>query len=97
MRISDWSSDVCSSDLPIGVDLVGEGGEQADIVGAVSEAEMPVHLGRAFEQVGEGVPAERESGGKDDRRPDRERVGEGKRAAVRVDCGGRRSMKKHIN
>src|SRR3546814_1707913 len=79
MRISNWSSDVCSSDLDrarlaieaVGVDLVGESREQADIIGAVSEAEVPVHLGRAFEQVGEGVPAERERGGKADRRPER--------------------------
>src|SRR3546814_6437635 len=56
MRISDWSSDVCPSDL---------------IVGTLGEAEMPVHLGRALQQVGEGVPAERECRGKADRRPQR--------------------------
>ncbi len=55
----------------IGVNLVGEGREQADIVGAVGEAEMAVHLGGAFEQVGKGVPAQCERRGKADRRPER--------------------------
>src|SRR3546814_18458384 len=102
MRISDWSSDVCPSDL---------------IVGTLGEAEMPVHLGRALQQVGEGVPAERECRGTADRRPqriapadrlverqdaslvdsplqDRKRGGSGTSVSVRVDLGGGGIIKK---
>src|SRR3546814_8095891 len=34
MRISDWSSDVCSSDLP-GVDQLADGGGELVVLGAV--------------------------------------------------------------
>ena len=44
----------------LGVKAIGEGGEQRHIGRRFGEAEMAVHLGRAFEQAFERVPAERE-------------------------------------
>src|SRR3546814_17070133 len=59
--------------------------EQGDIVGPVGEADMPVHLGYALQQVGKGIPAERERGGKADRRP--QRIAPAERPAERQDTG----------
>ena len=50
------------------VETVGEGGEQRHVRRGLGEAEMAVHLGRAFEQFLERVPAERQRGGEADRR-----------------------------
>src|SRR3546814_18545952 len=101
MRISDWSSDVCSSDLDDHVAAV----EQCQGLALARQA----HADRAMQQVPvEGVHrlAEFEHyvlGDVDQQRhradaaaaPDRKSVGEGKSVAVRVDLGGRRIIKKN--
>src|SRR3546814_15940569 len=91
MRISDWSSDVCSSDLAFS-DALGAGGFD-DILRlgreTDKEARAACALGEACENVGIGPPAE---GGRD-----RKSVGEGKSVSVRVDLGGRRIIKKKNN
>src|SRR3546814_13223536 len=96
MRISDWSSDVCSSDLRLRVaatvDLepdvqigatLGKGGHGSD---------GDVHLVRrgqatGIDQAQRTVRSELATGmgGRD-----RKSVGEGKSVSVRVDLGGRR-------
>src|SRR3546814_18727211 len=94
MRISDWSSDVCSSDL-------GEGAHEEAVCGLPGrgqEAWLP--------QMLQGVPFRvtwrarlcavqgNRRVARADRRPDvprdRKSVGQGKRGSVRVDLGGRR-------
>src|SRR3546814_17679681 len=85
MRISDWSSDVCSSDLDLLRDqLLGRRhadverfGEAPDRVRSLL-AERRVRLVAADEL-------------------DRKSVVEGKSVSVRVDLGGRRIIKKHRN
>src|SRR3546814_12016680 len=99
MRISDWSSDVCSSDLLPCDDLVQRAPTQLNRIRA------PFHLDhrRTTEVLGEtcGVDGRR---GDDDlqlrplqRQPlqvDRKSVVSGKSVSVRVDLGGRRIIKK---
>src|SRR3546814_4722210 len=50
MRISDWSSDVCSSDLvlaaAVGVDGAVEGNVRRGIAGEDAAGRVPDHLGR---------------------------------------------------
>src|SRR3546814_12663907 len=44
MRISDWSSDVCSSDLAVTVDAGGAHAHTGTVQGtALTEAQLPVH------------------------------------------------------
>src|SRR3546814_19807621 len=90
MRISDWSSDVCSSDLHDGVDLTGADVEVEPVEDAlavddgleVGEVEHLAH--RPFEaQAHERVGLE-----------DRKRAVEGTRVSVSVELGGRRIIKK---
>src|SRR3546814_18026797 len=54
MRISDWSSDVCSSDLELGDDAIG--GEGRRIAGGVAilddDAVSPALLGRVERRIG---------------------------------------------
>src|SRR3546814_3122569 len=54
MRISDWSSDVCSSDLELGDDAIG--GEGRRIAGGVDilddDAVSPALLGRVERRIG---------------------------------------------
>src|SRR3546814_7994480 len=85
MRISDWSSDVCSSDLVEGRRL--QGGEdpragridaRAGGVALAQEGRQRLHL------VALQVIAD----------PDRKSVVSGKSVSVRVDLGGRRIIKK---
>src|SRR3546814_13042030 len=98
MRISDWSSDVCSSDLTDGTDRrlgpvhprtsVGPYRERGitGIARAQSRHVLVEPLGHGALEVvvaGPGV-----------QRPDRKSVVWGKSVAVRVDLGGRRIMKK---
>src|SRR3546814_13576031 len=110
MRISDWSSDVCSSDL-LGerwrffgrlrhrlADELLEYGQQLSGVG-VLEIDDP-DFGPARRLVVE-LARERGKPG-DDRRlaaqgEDRRRGGEGKRGRARVDIGGGAIIKKNIN
>src|SRR3546814_17623095 len=93
MRISDWSSDVCSSDL-----------HRSDTGRASVDGHD--HRHRYTPRVTDSeAPAQRRPGtwrrGADTRAGchlrDRKSVGEGKRVAVRVDLGGRRIIKKKKN
>src|SRR3546814_17854332 len=101
MRISDWSSDVCSSDLAEesadeAHEAAVEGAEEAEAVADTVAAEA------AFDDTAEVV-----AGKAADREPlttagavegedavERKSVGEGKSVSVRVDFGGRRIIKK---
>src|SRR3546814_15153906 len=88
MRISDWSSDVCSSDLPARADIGGEdiggGGAQRRRDEAHVERQGLARLAAvAADAVGRA-----EFGGKGARKS----VGEGTSGSVRVDLGcGRRN------
>src|SRR3546814_18792659 len=103
MRISDWSSDVCSSDLE---------GHDVDLP-AVGHLHL-FQLSRVLHDravIDDGAVAERERGVRaDDRRPvdpadpdrdhdlrDRKSVVYGKSVSVRVDLGGSRIIKKKKN
>src|SRR3546814_20051205 len=93
MRISDWSSDVCSSDLIASrtiqhvadailhhvFQFTGQNPEMDRVALAASGAEL-VALGNGLSQRIE--------------RGDRKSVGSGKSVSVRVDLGGRRTSKK---
>src|SRR3546814_13796874 len=91
MRISDWSSDVCSSDLVVLDD--GADGIADDMEGML--AVVVVGADTLDDQVLEGPV------GRDDmealEQRDRKSVGWGKSVSVRVDLGGRRIIKKKIN
>src|SRR3546814_17143892 len=94
MRISDWSSDVCSSDLaldsaanqlfivprPVNLGSVEEG--DAEIDGAVDGGDRFILAGLAI-HVGADAS----------HRPDRKRGVSGKGVAVSVDIRGRRHLK----
>src|SRR3546814_14278218 len=97
MRISDWSSDVCSSDL----DLPGVEAEAfvdlADLrlsglwIGQDDAACAAIHDGRRDDGV---LDVRQRLRGEDHRRDlERKRAVEGRSGSVRVDMGGRRLMK----
>src|SRR3546814_13859325 len=107
MRISDWSSDVCSSDLE-GDDVLVAGGGDVN-VGEAERVFDGVDL-EAFHRrlqrvdgVDLGDDHARAQAAQRMRRAladvalaaDRKSVVEGKSVAVRVDLGGRRRIKKH--
>src|SRR3546814_15583299 len=107
MRISDWSSDVCSSDLGDargrrGAGVEGEArrrGDRARARGGGGGAGGPRRAPRAQsrlcpgpQRLAEGGPG-RASGGRR-RRAERKSVVAGKGGSVRVDLGGRRTHKK---
>src|SRR3546814_19757534 len=83
MRISDWSSDVCSSDLccrgRCSTRLLRGVGERRIGVDGVVDAGSVAHVPRRR------FPA-----------PDRKSVVSGKSVSVRVDLGGRRVIKKKL-
>src|SRR3546814_20941232 len=90
MRISDWSSDVCSYDLSasgprkVGVFEQAHGGtlfldEVSEMPLETQSKILRVLVDQTFERVGGG---------------DLKSVVEGKRVSLRVDIGGRRSTKK---
>src|SRR3546814_17735327 len=99
MRISDWSSDVCSSDLPQRADGCRAGG------GAVRQAGE----GRALDIAaggpgGDGGDEPRRLGGRERGAPgrvggrgDRKSVVSGRSVSVRVALGGRRIIKTKTN
>src|SRR3546814_17368821 len=100
MRISDWSSDVCSSDLG-GDDLaVGRNARHhgsAQVRQVTGPRQDLVDLQRARErnpprQQARALPARRR---RDRRRLDRKSVVQGKSGSVRVDLGGRGIPKKN--
>src|SRR3546814_12857262 len=107
MRISDWSSDVCSSDLG------AQGGNSAAQVQGVPTSgwrqPLPAHSTQRLQALvvslptgrrragvlHRGVPKSHAGGGPcRTRSGDRKSVVEGKRVSVRVDLGGRRIIKK---
>src|SRR3546814_13025515 len=105
MRISDWSSDVCSSDLHQAVDRqprVRGFGEQRGQVGngaaalLLLAADIDLHEQlRLPARLGAGLgerPHERRAVDRVDR--DRKSAVSGKSVSVRVDLGGRRMIKK---
>src|SRR3546814_20504306 len=92
MRISDWSSDVCSSDLVDHGLMRGRAGTQSQL----SRGQMSGTTKKFKKQKGGGARhgdyrAPIFVGGG---RTDRKSVVKGKRVAVRVDIGGRRIIKK---
>src|SRR3546814_20812280 len=105
MRISDWSSDVCSSDLSLAMTEVGVGSiRQRQDMMRLLEVRRVDHLAGDLEHADAGVGGERI----DDRLRARDLFGrrregdrksgvEGKRVSVRVDLGGRRTIKKTKN
>src|SRR3546814_17648989 len=103
MRISDWSSDVCSSDLRRAGGNGGGGGDCAFRVGGrLAGRGGGAQMGRAAQLLprpraglwlrsgGAGIFLVRRAG------RDRKRVVSGKSVSVRVDLGGRRIIKKKI-
>src|SRR3546814_13899840 len=91
MRISDWSSDVCSSDLgilPLRSGLVPWPPEVDRVLGD----EGPVAVQDDRRQLPVFIPSEPQPN--DMAGLDRKSVVSGKRVAVRVDLGGRRIIKK---
>src|SRR3546814_14206183 len=101
MRISDWSSDVCSSDLhrrrPLGQVAVGvveaaEGGRRFDAVRG--HLQIAAKVANAHPE-----PRMRQEGvvGSTHQVQDRKSVEAGKGVSVRVDLGGRRLIKKKKN
>src|SRR3546814_19189262 len=92
MRISDWSSDVCSSDLTVvrgDVDEVEIDAGPGDAAGEVSE-----HTGLVVDVDDDHVVlmADRQIGQRQG--IDRKSVVQGKSVSVRVALGGRRILKK---
>src|SRR3546814_12839454 len=85
MRISDWSSDVCSSDLLTdaaeGFDDASELEQWRARSAAVGRTHAVAHAGNMLQDLSR----------------DRKSVVEGKSVSVRVDLGGRRIIKKKNN
>src|SRR3546814_12396828 len=98
MRISDWSSDVCSSDLQESVER--EDVQQESAKSAVSQlagARLPLEAGSVV--LGEdghiqSAPANRPLAFRFAACGDRKSVVSGKSVSVRVDLGGRSIIKK---
>src|SRR3546814_11858959 len=106
MRISDWSSDVCSSDLPQPARLwaLSATGQllrlcacpqerTADAAQKESQPRAPVqnaYPGLGGRHIARAAPRARHLG------RGRKSVGEGKSVSVRVDLGGRRIIKQKI-
>src|SRR3546814_21111418 len=105
MRISDWSSDVCSSDLlnrrAVAAHLAHHAfAEREEIVLEREDDEggrEDQHPGGGHaEPVPERNPAHHQGAG-DEHQQDRKSVVSGKSVSVRVDLGGRRILKKKNN
>src|SRR3546814_16586238 len=96
MRISDWSSDVCSSDLGTPPPRVRCGSAGRGCRRRPSGLSHADRLSREYRWPRPDLPARRPYGaaGAPSGRPDRKSVGEGKSVSVRVDLGGRRYLKK---
>src|SRR3546814_13339925 len=97
MRISDWSSDGCSSDLSgrHPDDVGGGAGHPQDLRSACQllyhQARRPGQVRRHREGAGGVLAVDRETA-----QQDRTSVVKGKSVSVRVDLGGRRIIKKQI-
>src|SRR3546814_21182793 len=92
MRISDWSSDVCSSDLaPLTAPLT------MCVLERISDALEPSDAIQLTETIESGIFCAFDIDSLSHRlchQPDRNSVVSGKRVSVRVDLGGRRILKK---
>src|SRR3546814_15060268 len=102
MRISDWSSDVCSSDLRCAdadarprLGLAAPGQPDAPAARGRRTRGVPARQSRARRHL-YGYVAKLGNRGLA-RSVDRKSVVEGKRVSVRVDLGGRRIIKKKQN
>src|SRR3546814_13232923 len=86
MRISDWSADVCSSDLP--------GAAQAPL--PKDSADLALARLDHFRNANGGSPTDeiRHEMQRAMSAQDRKRVVEGKSVSVRLDIGGRRNITK---
>src|SRR3546814_11089613 len=93
MRISDWSSDVCSSDL---VHIAFDHEHAAGLAGSGRGAIEIVERAALVEQRGFGRIQIFGLAVADDAAAERDRksYGQGPSVSVRVDIGGRRSIKK---
>src|SRR3546814_11278230 len=97
MRISDWSSDVCSSDLPAGGSVRHAGDTvriTAQLIRAADGSTLwSEHYDRPFRDLfalQDEITREVASARSEERRV-------GKSVSVRVDLGGRRIIKKNNN
>src|SRR3546814_19699897 len=93
MRISDWSSDVCSSDLPAPwhwESIWARAGRRARSCVRADGSFPPAHADKA-------VAPCRRSALHRQMPEDRKSVVWGKSVSVRVDLGGRRIIKKKMN
>src|SRR3546814_19021841 len=94
MRISDWSSDVCSSDLSLNTWPVGTGPYML-VESIVNRRHVlqrnPNFRGEPYPCQGE--PGDRQAGLLDDCGKDRKCVVSGKSGSVRVTLGGGRMIK----
>src|SRR3546814_17008604 len=86
MRISDWSSDVCSSDLR---DAAGDEDHERPAGPAPPQVQRDDQ--RRQRRRASAIILQRV----EKRIADRKSVGEGKSVSVRVDLGGRRILKKN--
>src|SRR3546814_13129405 len=108
MRISGWSSDVCSSDLIVGVEALcrlksdtGEIVPAAEFTDAMADAHAAFGITeRMLARIVADIKSWHGMGldfghvGINVPSPDRKSVVEGKSVSVRVDLGGRRIIKK---
>src|SRR3546814_16530002 len=107
MRISDWSSDVCSSDLEQAADHGARAApdpprrsRRADqprgprAIRGVGRAPQDPDVGYRQRDARPNQRGRRERIGATEIRKERKRVVEGKRVTVRVDLGGHRKLTK---
>src|SRR3546814_15328166 len=104
MRISDWSSDVCSSDLAENDLMLAEfnarNGEALDALINKHNVQLKRFSDDMLTKMGEAAGRVVAQVGQSDAQTkkvyeDRKSVVKGKRVSVRVDLGGRRIIKKH--
>src|SRR3546814_14724622 len=101
MRISDWSSDVCSSDLPHEHATLRRKPDNCLRNPAASDrragSSHPIIDNRAAAAAPQSAGSSHRNAVHSGRRLDRKSVVEGKSVSVRVDLGGRRIIKKQQN
>src|SRR3546814_20528642 len=93
MRISDWSSDVCSSDLPDEGQEEHSAEEQPAVLGCVPVVKVDQHRDYPVIRTVVVEPQMAKLRKKLATTVDRKSVVEGKSVSVRVDLGGRRIIK----